>query len=108
MAGPHGSPLDVVESRTVGQDHHQRHAAQAFQQEPQQVERRTVGPVHVVEDDQGRPALRGGLEELPQAGEHLALLLLVGHRHDGRRAGHTQQGTDQRTDILVHLQRGHQ
>src|SRR5256714_2450428 len=51
--------------------------------------------MQVIEHDQGRPALRRGEEELPDAGEDLALLLLIGHTDYRWGAGQAEKRPDQ-------------
>ena len=61
--------------------------------------------MQVVEHDQGRPPLRSGEEELPDAGENLALLLLIRHAYHRRGAGQAEERTDQLRCFCVDAER---
>ena len=105
MAGPKRCPFDLLESGAVGQHQHQRDATQSFEQEPEEVERGAVRPMHVVEDQESGPG-RGRQQELPHAREHLALSLLVRHPNGGGSPGQPEQRGHEQGGLVVDSQPG--
>ena len=68
-AAPAGPPLEQL--RAGGADDQQRHRARAVGEQVDEVEQRVVGPVHVLEHEDGRAVLRQRLEEAPPGRERL-------------------------------------
>ena len=59
----------------------------------------------VVEHDEGGALARRRQQELPDAGEDLPLLLLVGHADGGRRSRQAEQGRQHERGVLVDPER---
>ena len=96
----------MLEAGPVGEHDHEGGGLDVLEDEPDQVERRAVGPVQVVEHDQHGPVAGSGAEELPHTCEDLALLVLLGHAHAGRGVGQAQEGADEQGGLLVDTEGG--
>ena len=101
MTGAELRSLDLLETGPIRQHEHERRACEALEQELEQLARRGVRPVDVLDRDERRPPRRHGEQELPKAREYLLLALLVRHADSCRRLAQTQERAEQDDVFLV-------